>query len=90
MVIWYRIINKGDADDVLPDKSTGDNKLSGTSWVKQVDKYKNASTIISVRLYADGLLYHNIPLKYVTKVVILNRIYSEPRKKRKTLWQYNK
>ena len=36
-----------------------------------------------MKLYTDGLLYHNIPLKDVTKVDILNIMYIDPRKKRK-------
>ena len=35
-----------------------------------------------MKLYVEVFLYHNIPLKYVTKVVILNMMYSDPRKKR--------
>ena len=37
---------------------------------------------MSVKLDVDGLLYHNIPLKDVTKVEILNIMYSEPQKNR--------
>ena len=44
---------------------------------------------MSVKLDVDGLLYHNIPLKDVTKVEILNRMYSDKRKNKKML-QYHK
>ena len=36
---------------------------------------------MSLKLDVDGLIYHNIPLKDVTKVDILNRMYSEPQNK---------
>ena len=36
-----------------------------------------------MKLDVDGLLYHSIPLKYVTKGDTLNRMFSDPRKKRK-------
>ena len=45
---------------------------------------------MSVKLYVDIFLYQNIPLKDVTNIDILNRVYSEPRKKRKMLLQYHK
>ena len=38
---------------------------------------------MSVKLDVYGLLYHNITLKYVTKVSILNRMYRESPKNRK-------
>ena len=47
---------------------------------EKVDQCKNRSTKISVKLDVYGLLYHNIPLKYVTKVYMLNIMYSELRK----------
>ena len=40
-----------------------------------------------MKLYTDGLLYYNIPLKYVTNIDILNIMYSEIPKKTKILWQ---
>ena len=36
-----------------------------------------------MKLDVDGLLNHNIPLKDVIKVDILNRMYSDPQKNRK-------
>ena len=48
--------------------------------MKKVDKYNNGSTTMSVKLDVDGLIYHNIHLNDVTKVDILNRMYSEPQK----------
>ena len=68
---------------VLQDKYPISNIPEVTGWVNKVEKYKNGSTKISVKLDIDGLVYHNIPLKYVTKVDMLNRMYSEPYKKRK-------
>ena len=68
--------------DVLPYTYHGNNIRSVTDWMKKVDKYNNGSTTISVKFDVYGLLYHNIPLKYVTNVVILNMMYSDPRKKR--------
>ena len=35
---------------------------------------------MSLKLDVDRLLYHNLPLKVVTKVDIVNRLYSEPHK----------
>ena len=64
MVIGYGIIKKGDVVDVLPDTSYGNNILSGTGWVKKLYKFNNGLTATSVKLDVDGLLYHNIPLKY--------------------------
>ena len=45
---------------------------------------------MSVELDVDGFLYHNIPHKDVTKVDIINRIYSEPQKQKQKLWQSHK
>ena len=50
--------------------------------MKKVEKCNNESTTMPVQLYVDGFLYYNIQLKYVTKVDILNRVYSEPGNKR--------
>ena len=50
--------------------------------MKKLEKCNNVSNTTSVKLDMDRLLYHNIPLKYVTKVGILNIIYNEPQKKR--------
>ena len=83
MVIVDGITNKGDMVDVLIYKSPGNNIPEGTGWVKEVDKFNNGSTTMSVKLYDNGLLYRNIPLEYVTKFDILNRMYSEPREKYK-------
>ena len=66
--------------DVLPYTPPGNNKPVGNGWVKKVEKCNNVSTTMSVKLDFYEL---NIPLKYVTKVEILNRIYSDPQKKRK-------
>ena len=68
--------------DVFPDKSTGNNIPEGTGWVRRVERYNHVSTTMSMKLYVGGLLYHNIPLKGMNKVDILNRIYIEPQKKR--------
>ena len=69
--------------DVLPDTSIENNTLAGTGWIKKVEKRDIGSTTVSMKLDGDGFLYHNIPLNDVTKVDILNRMYSEPQKKRK-------
>ena len=69
--------------DVFPYIYPGNNISVGTGWMKKVDKSNNGSTTMTVKLDFDGLLYHYIPLKYVTKVDILNRIHSEPQKNRK-------
>ena len=68
--------------NVLPYTSPGNIISEGTGWVKKVEKCNNGSTTISVKLNVDGLIYHNIILKDVTEVDILNKLYSEPRKKR--------
>ena len=68
--------------DVLPDISPGNNIPERTDWVKKVEKYNNVSITISVKLDVDGFLYHNIPLKDVTNVGIVNRMYSKPQKNR--------
>ena len=44
---------------------------------------EHVSTTISGNLDVYGLIYHNIPLKDVTKVDILKKLYSDPQKKRK-------
>ena len=49
--------------------------------MKKVEKCNSESTTMSVKLYIYGLLYHNITLKDVTKVDILNRIHSEQKKR---------
>ena len=51
---------------------------AGTGWVNKVEKFKNRSTTISEKFDIYGLLYQNIPLKDVTKVDILNIMYSDP------------
>ena len=61
---------------VLPYTPPGNNILTWTGWVKKVEKCNSGSTTISMKLDVYGLFYHNIPLKYVTKVDILNRMYS--------------
>ena len=83
MVIVYGIIIKRYVVDVIPYTSTGNNIPEETGWANKVEKCNNVSTTMSVKLDVDGLLYKNIPLKYVTKVDILNRMYSDPIKKRK-------
>ena len=83
MFIGDGIIKKGYVVDVFPDISPGNNIPIETVWVKKVDKCNNVSTIMSVKLDVDVLLYHNIPLKDVTKVGILNIMYSNPQKRRK-------
>ena len=80
MVIGYGIIKKTYVVDVLIDKFPGNNILTGTGWVKKVDKCNNGSTKISVKLNVDELLYQNIPVRYVTRVDIVNRMYSETQK----------
>ena len=69
--------------DVLPDTSPGNTILARTGWVNKVYKFNNVSTTISVKLYVNGFLYHNIPLEDVTKVDIIKIMYSDPQKKRK-------
>ena len=83
MVTGDGIIKEGYFVDVLPDASHGNNIMAGTGCLNKVDKCNNESTTMSVQLYVDGFLYYNIQLKYVTKVDILNRMYSDPIKKRK-------
>ena len=78
MVIGDAIINKGYVVGVLPDTFPGNNIPVGTGWVKRVEKWNNRPTTMSVKLDIDGLLYHNIPPKYVTNLDILNILYSEP------------
>ena len=77
------IINKGCVVGVLLDTSPDNNIPAVTGWVKKVYKCNNGSNTISVKLDVDVFLYHNIQLKYVTKVDILSRIYSSPQKHRK-------
>ena len=77
MLIQDGIIKKGDLVDVFAYKSPGNNTPEGTGWMKKVDKWINGSTKMSVKFYVDGLIYHNIPLKNVTKVEILNTMYSD-------------
>ena len=83
MVIGDEIINKGNVVDVFLDTSPGNIILTVTGWVKKVKKRNNVSTKMSEKLYVDVFLYHNIPLKDATRVDILNRMYSEPRRNRK-------
>ena len=80
MVTVDGIINKGYEVDVFPDTFTGNRIPEGTGWVKKVDKCNNGSTKISVKLNVDELLYQNIPVRYVTRVDIVNRMYSETQK----------
>ena len=80
MVIGYGIMKKGYVVDVLPYTSPGNNILVGTGWMKKVDKCNNGSTTMLVELDIYGLIYRNIPLKYVNNVEILNRMYSDPQK----------
>ena len=80
MVIQYGRIKKGVVVYVLPDTSPGNNTPTGNGWVKKVEKCNNVSTTTSVKLDVYGLLYHNIPLKDVTKVEIKNIMYSETQK----------
>ena len=86
MDIGYGAIKKEYVVDVLPETCNGNNILTGTGWMKKVEKCNSESTTMSVKLYIYGLLYHNITLKDVTKVDILNRIHSE-QKNAKMLWQ---
>ena len=72
MVTVDGIINKGYEVDVFPDTFTGNRIPEGTGWVKKVDKCNNGSTKMSVKLDVDGFLYHNITLKGVSRVYILN------------------
>ena len=69
--------------DVLPDTYPDNNIPSGTGWVTNVEKCENGSATLSVKLDVDEFIYQNLPLKNVTKVEILNIIYSEQQKKRK-------
>ena len=80
MFIGDGIIKKLDMVAVLPDTSPRNNIPSGTGWVKKVQKCNTGSNTTSVRLDVNVLLYHNIPLKYVTKVDILNIMYNETQK----------
>ena len=77
MVIGDIIINKGDIVYVFSYISDGNNIPSVIGWVKKIDRFNNVLTTISVKLDVDGFIYHNITLKGVTNVDILNRIYSE-------------
>ena len=83
MVKGYVIIKKGDMVDILPDTYPGNIIHTGTGWVKKVEKCKNGSTTMSMKLDINGLICHNKPLKGVTKVDVLNRVYRNPHKKRK-------
>ena len=76
------IINKGDVVDMFPYIYPVNNIPTENGCVKKVQKCNSGSTTISVKLDVDGLLYHSIPLKYVTKGDTLNRMFSDPRKKR--------
>ena len=82
MVIRYVIIKNGDVVDVLPDTSPGNNILPETGCVKKVENFNNGSTKISAKLDVDGFLYQKISMKNVTKVDIINRMYSDPPKKK--------
>ena len=75
------MIQMGDVIDVLPDASTGNNILTVHVWVNKVEKCNNGSNKISVKLDVYGLVYHNITLKDVTKAEVLNRMYTERRKR---------
>ena len=66
--------------DVFPDTPPGNNIPAGTGWVKKVEKWNNGSATLSVKLYVYGFIYHNITLQDVTRVEILNRMYSDPQK----------
>ena len=83
MVIGYGMITKGGMVDMLPYKSPVDNKSTGTGWVNKIDQCKNLFTTMSMKLDVGGFLYQNITLEEVTKIDILNRIYSELQKNRK-------
>ena len=74
------MINKVGLVDLLPYTSPGNNIPSRTGWGEKVEKCNNISTTMSVKLDVDGLPYHNISLKDVTEVDILNRMYSEQQK----------
>ena len=76
MVVGYGIIKKGDVVDMFLYTYPGNNITEGVGWVKKGENYNNGSTILPVKLTVYGFFYHNIPLKYVTKVDILNRMYS--------------
>ena len=52
------IIKKRDVVYVLSYKSPGKNIPEGTGWVNKVEKCKNRSTTILVKLYVDVFLYH--------------------------------
>ena len=82
MVIGDGLNNKFYVVDMFPYTYPGNNIPSGTDWVNRVDKCNNGSTTILVKLDIDGLIYHNIPLKYVTKFDILKIMNSEPQKNR--------
>ena len=62
---------------MFPDTYPGNNILVGTDWVKKGERFNNVSTTMPVKLGVDRLIYRNIPLKYMTKVGILDRMYSE-------------
>ena len=82
MVTGDGIIKEGYFVDVLPDASHGNNIMAGTGCLKKVDKCNNESTTMSVKLDFYVFIYHNIPLKILTKVDILNRIYSDKKKRK--------
>ena len=63
--------------DVLPHTSPANIIQTGICWVNKVEKCNNGSTKFSVKLEISEFFNHNIPLKDVTKVYILNRMYSE-------------
>ena len=83
MVIRHVIVKKEDLVDVFPEKAPGNTRPAGTGWVKRIQKWNIGPTKISVKLDVYRFIYHIIPLKDVTKIDILTKIYGEPRKRRK-------
>ena len=80
MFIGDEIIKKRYDVGVFTNTSPGSNIPNGAVWLKKVEKCNNVSITTSVKLDADLFIYHNVPLKDVTKVDTLNRIYRYPRK----------
>ena len=79
MVIGDGITNRGDVVDVFPYKYPRNIIPSGTGWVNKAERCKIVSDRISGRLDVNRFIYHYMPLKDVTKVDILKRMYSESR-----------
>ena len=62
MVVGDGIIKKVDVVDVSPDTYPRNIRPARTGWLDKVENCNNGSTSMSVKLYVDGLLYHNILL----------------------------